>query len=140
MEMHREPENCACLNLRAATRFLTRRYDEIMAPSGLLSTQYSMLTFIAEHSSCGVSELADWLVMDVSTATRNLRPLISSGYVTMRSGVTDKRRREIRITAKGRRALDAARPLWNSAQDEVARQLGSQRYKQLLELLSDLRQ
>jgi DNA-binding MarR family transcriptional regulator len=130
---------CACFNLRAVTRFVTSRYDEILAPSGLLSTQFSMLSFIEATEPCGVVELADWMVMDVSTVTRNLRPLISAGLIVMRSDKTDRRRKEISITAKGRRAIQTATPLWNRAQAEFTTKLGSQRYQSLLSTLSDLR-
>ena len=139
MKLHREPANCACFNLRAAARSVTRRYDEIMAPSGLLGTQFSTLNVIAGHGPCGVAELADFMEMDVSTATRNLQQLIASGYLVVRPSQTDKRRKEIRMTPKGRRVLDAARPFWNHAQDALVEQLGDARYREALEVLSDLR-
>ena len=38
---------CACGRLRRATRALTQRYDDLMAPSGLRVTQFSLLRTIA---------------------------------------------------------------------------------------------
>ena len=130
-----DPLTCTCLNLRAASRRVSRRFDHIMAPAGLVGSQYSMLNFIAAKPACGVGELADWLDMDVSTVTRNLRPLQKDGHITIRSSVSDGRRREVRLTAKGRRALDRARPLWEDAQSAVIEELGERRWQKLLKLL-----
>jgi DNA-binding MarR family transcriptional regulator len=133
--MLEDPRNCACLALRAATRRVTRRYDEALAPSGLSSSQFSMLTALAAKPSWGVAELAGQLDMDVSTATRNLRPLAASGYVTQRSNARDARRREVRISAKGNRALERGRSLWRKAQRETVATLGEQRVVELLAML-----
>lgn len=130
--------NCACFNLRAAARSVTKRFDEILAPSGVLSTQFSMLNFIEARQPCGMAELADRLVMDVSTVTRNLNPLLAAGYIAIRPGLTDRRRKEISLTAKGRRVLAQARTLWELAQDEVVATLGKTRYGELLGILGDL--
>jgi DNA-binding MarR family transcriptional regulator len=134
--MLEDPRNCACLGLRAATRRVTRRYDEALAPSGLSSSQFSMLTALAAKPSWGVAELAGELDMDVSTATRNLRPLATAGYVTMRAGARDARRREIRLSAKGSRTLERARSLWRQAQRETVEGLGEPRLAELLTVLA----
>jgi hypothetical protein len=34
---------CACFNLRKASRTVTQLYDEILQPSGLLATQFTLL-------------------------------------------------------------------------------------------------
>jgi DNA-binding MarR family transcriptional regulator len=105
----------------------------------LLGTQHSMLNFIARSGGCGPAEIAGFLAMDVSTVTRNLRPLVSAGYVVVNAEQSDRRRKPVRITPKGKRALESALPHWNAAQDAVVQRLGKRRYAQLLELLSELR-
>lgn len=131
--------NCTCFNLRAATRYVTKRFDELLAPSGILSTQFSMLNFIDQAGPCGMADLAEWMVMDVSTVTRNLNPLVSAGHITIRPSASDGRRKEITLTAKGRRTLGQARKLWNIAQDEIIATLGKTRYAELLDVLAELR-
>ena len=133
-----DPLNCACLTLRAATRRMTRRYDEALAPAGLTSSQFSMLSHFAAKPIWGVAELAERLDMDVSTATRNLKPLAASGYVAMRDAAHDARRREIRITAKGTRAHERGRALWLRAQRDTVAALGEPRAGQLFALLAAL--
>jgi DNA-binding MarR family transcriptional regulator len=94
-----------------------------------------MLTALAAKPSWGVAELAGQLDMDISTATRNLRPLATAGYITMRAGARDARRREIRISAKGSRALVRGRSLWRKAQRETVATLGEPRLVELLAML-----
>ncbi len=137
--MLQDPMACTCFNLRAATRRITRRYDETLAPSGLGSAQFTLLNVIAAKPGCGVAELADLLDMDVSTATRNLRPLVAAGYITLRAGTHDARRREVRLTPKGSNALEKAHTLWVKAQNETANAFGKRRQQQLRTLLADLR-
>lgn len=136
--MLQDPAACTCFSLRAAARRITRRYDETLAPSGLLISQFSMLTFISAKPGCGVAELAARLDLDISTATRNLRPLVAGGYVTVRAGARDARRREIRLTAKGTRALAKARELWLRAQEQTVTELGESRRNDLHTLLTTL--
>ena len=136
--MTQEALSCTCFNLRAAARRITRRYDQTLAPSGLLSSQHSMLSFITAKPGCGVADLADARDMDISTATRNLRPLVAGGYVTVKPGSRDARRREIRVTAKGTRALEKARALWRRAQSETVAELGERGNRELLKLLAEV--
>jgi DNA-binding MarR family transcriptional regulator len=134
-----DPRDCVASNLRAATRTLTRRFDDAIERSGVRSTQFPVLNYIAATEPCGVADLAAFMSMDVSTATRNLQPLTASGLVTVREDPDDRRRREIRLTAKGRRALRAALDLWSREQHAVAERLGRARYEELLATLALLR-
>ena len=137
--MLQDPLACTCFALRAATRRLTRRYDEALAPSGLGGSQFTLLNFVAAMPGCGVAELADLLDMDVSTATRNLRPLAAAGYLTLRAGSRDARRREVRLTPKGSSVLEKAHALWAKAQRETVNVFGKRRDQQLRALLAEVR-
>src|SRR3546814_8881467 len=78
---------CTCAVLRRATRRLTQVYDEGMRPSGLKLTQYSVLNILAQAENPSITDLADRLMMDRTTLTRNLGPLdIDSASWRARSG------------------------------------------------------
>ena len=47
---------CACFNLRKAARAVTQLYDEVLAPSGLRGTQFSVLAVI---SAAGAATMTD---------------------------------------------------------------------------------
>jgi len=125
------PENCTCLNLRKAARAVTQMYGEALRPSGLRATQLSVLAVIAHAGPVGMTELAKALVMDRTTLTRNLKPLLDQGLVAVAIGA-DRRQRPVELTAAGRAALERALPLWRTAQARTADSLGAERWAGLL--------
>src|SRR2546428_5026643 len=66
----------------------------------------------------------DTLAIDQTTLTRSLNLLERDGVIE-RASHPDARIRAMKLTSKGRRALEAARPLWARAQDKVLRELGT---------------
>ena len=126
---------CACFNLRKAARAVTQLYDEVLAPSGLRGTQFSVLAVIAAAGPATMTDLADTLVMDRTTLTRNLKPLLGRGLVERGEG-EDRRQRPIAITAAGREALDQALPPREKAQARIAGGLGPARWKGMVEDLN----
>jgi DNA-binding MarR family transcriptional regulator len=75
--------------------------------------------------------------MDRTTLTRALAPLVRDGLVKMVTG-DDRRTRIISLTPHGQSTLDAARPIWRSAQEQVARDTGPDRIEHLLGELATL--
>lgn len=126
---HRLP--CACSVVRRTGRALTRRYDEILAPSGLRVTQYAVLATLARHGPIGMSRLADDLATDRTTLTRTLAPLQRDGLIQVALG-QDRRTRVVDVTAAGAAALERARPLWLDAQAQVATIVGPDRLAALV--------
>ena len=115
---------CVCNTLRMATRVVTQLYDDALRPSGLRVTQFSMLAAIARLGEANLRQLEEALAIDQTTLTRSLGLLERDG-LTERVGNPDRRVKAMRLTAKGRATLAAARPLWSLAQDRVLRELGA---------------
>lgn len=113
---------CTCFHLRKLTRTVTRLYDRHLAGAGLKSTQYSLLLHV-HHQAMPMLQLAEALGAERTTLTRNLRPLIESGWVELLPG-GDMRQRIVTITEAGRDKTRAASSAWRSAQDELERLLG----------------
>jgi len=129
---------CTCFKLRSLARQVTRLYDQVLAPSGLKVTQYSLLAHALrgpEGGAPSVSELAHAMFTDRTTLTRNLRPLIAAGYIEVASG-PDARSKAVRVTAQGRAVMRAARPLWQAAQARMQR-LGGAAQVERLHALAD---
>jgi DNA-binding MarR family transcriptional regulator len=114
---------CVCNTLRMASRAVTQLYDDVLRPSGLRVTQFSILATIARMGEANLSQLEDTLAIDQTTLTRSLNLLERYG-VTDRVPHPDARIKAMRLTSKGRRALEVARPLWAQAQAKVLRELG----------------
>jgi DNA-binding MarR family transcriptional regulator len=104
--------------LRQATRALTQRYDAAFAGTGIRSTQFNLLVALAQAPSVPLSRLAKAMVMDRTTLTRNLAPLVRRGLVA-ESGAQDKRVRSYALTSRGKQLLARALPDWNAAQSQI---------------------
>ena len=132
------PSACTCFRLRSLTRRVTQLYDQALAPSGLTVTQYSLLAHaLRQGAAPTLSELAQQLFTDRTTLTRNLKPLADAGLLKVGDGA-DARSKAVLVTAKGRSALRAARPLWQEAQARLRAQAGDRRLAALHGLIDEL--
>ena len=117
-------DKCVCNKVRCAARAVTRVYDTAMRPAGLRATQMSVLVAIAAEGAISITALADYMGMDRSTLTRNLKPLVKDGLVTL--GTEGWRRsRTISITNKGAKRMRKAIPYWEDAQKALRGALGA---------------
>ncbi|MCW3062339.1 MAG: MarR family winged helix-turn-helix transcriptional regulator [Capsulimonas sp.] len=123
--------SCTCLNLRKASRAISHVYDEILQPTGLRGTQVSLLMTVAREETSTMTQLADLLVTDLTTLSRNLKVLERDGLVVAEPG-RDRRVREIKLTAQGRAALEQALPLWRQAQAYIKEHLGLDQWRGLI--------
>ena len=126
---------CTCFNLRKAARAVTQMYDEFLRPSGLRTTQFSLLMLIRGLGPVRITELAEKAVMDRTTLKRNIELLEREGLVRIQPG-SDARVREVSLTAAAAERLVEALPLWQRAQAHVTRELGRGRADRLLSDLS----
>jgi DNA-binding MarR family transcriptional regulator len=102
---------CVCNTLRMVARAATQLYDDVLRPSGLRVTQFSILAAIARMGEASVKQLEESLAVDQTTLTRGLA-LLERDRLIGRTPHPDGRIKAMRLTAKGHRALDVARPLW----------------------------
>ena len=132
-----QPQFCACANLRMASRAVTQFYDEILKPAGLRATQFALLSALLQVDQIAITELAERLVMDRTTLTRNLEPLEQKKLIDIYPG-EDRRIRLVNLTERGRQALAKATPLWQQAQSQVTQALGEDRSNSLLDNLLEM--
>jgi len=116
--------SCVNFNIRKAMRAVSQHYDRIMAPSGLRGTQFTILTVVSRIDSETISDLAEFLVMERTTLTRNLKPLEKEGYLKIIPDVQDRRSRRVKITNAGRNIQKTAMPYWQKAQEEMVGFMG----------------
>ncbi|MBP6160774.1 MAG: MarR family transcriptional regulator, partial [Giesbergeria sp.] len=81
-------------------------------------------------------ELAAAMTMEPSTLTRNLRPLVDAGWVTLESGA-DARSRLVHITQAGRDKRAQAQRSWKAAQLALNDTLGVERVAALHTLIDE---
>jgi DNA-binding MarR family transcriptional regulator len=110
---------CTCGSLRKASRRISQFYDAALAPVGIKSTQFSILSEVERGSLDGpltMCELATAMVMDRSTLGHNLRPLERDDLLSLKLALTDRRKRHVALTKKGKATLQRARRLWRNAE------------------------
>ena len=129
-------QGCTNLKLRQLTRRVTQHYDAELAQAGLKTTQYSLLSHVLTLGPLRPGELAQAMKMDASTLTRNLKPLVSAGWVQLGEGV-DGRSRLITITDAGREKRTQAQQHWKAAQTHLNALLGMTRVQTLHALIDE---
>jgi DNA-binding MarR family transcriptional regulator len=131
---------CASFNFRRAARAMTALFDHALKDSGIRSTQFTILTAVAKTQPVSISKIAQILVMDATTLTRNLNLLRKQGLLTI-SPRGAMRQRFLHLTVAGEKALSLAIPLWRKIQQRFVDQIGDGHWKALraeLESLSKL--
>ena len=131
-------EECTCLAVRQAARHITQFYDQHLAPSGLRTTQFSILARLKRTGPMTINALADEMVMDRTTLGRNILPLEREGLISIAPGRRDRRSKELRLTEAGDARLRAARKGWRQAQTGFAATFGDERTVGLRALLREV--
>jgi DNA-binding MarR family transcriptional regulator len=121
---------CDCYCLRQATRRVTQLYDRALAPLGLRSTQYTLLSEIERLGPISLIPLAEAMVMDRATLGHNIRPLEARGLITIEIG-QDRRSREVSLTRPGKDLLAKGAQLWRHAQQSFEQAIGRDEAAQL---------
>ena len=127
--------DCTCNNLRKAARAVTQYYDEVLRPSGIRATQFSLLSAIKQFGTVSIGVLAEESVMDRTTLTLNLKLLEDEGLITIAPG-DDARVREVSLTPVAVEKLAVANRYWRQAQAQMAARMGNEGVRHLLRSLS----
>lgn len=130
-EFARQAVPCVGFNTRRATRLVTQYYDKALAPTGLRSTQYSLLNALSMLGEASMQDMSIMMAMDRTTLTRNLSPLLKKGLVKVSVG-SDRRSRPIKITPRGKSTLEEALPYWQKAQSHIVDSFGADNWDQLM--------
>ncbi len=132
------PEVCHCFAVRSAARHVTQFYDQLLEPTGLRITQYSILAMLKRLGPLTINALAKVLQTDRTTLGRNILPLERDGLIRIEQGASDRRARELHLTTAGEKRLQAARPAWLKAQATFESSFGPKRAETLRALLRAL--
>lgn len=118
--------DCLCFRARRAARAVTRAYDLALRPTGLQATQVTLMNAVAlgPEGAQPMGQLAELLALDVSTLTRNLKPLEAAGLLSVGRNQADRRVRMVALTEAGKTRLAEALPHWRRAHAEITATLG----------------
>ena len=130
-------KSCVCFITRKAARCITQFYDEMLRPTGLRSTQLTLLTSILILGPVSMKKLAKAVVIDRSALARNLKPLERERLIRIQPG-KDMRERAVILTELGLEKVTEVFPLWEEAQAQVKKRLGQKDLDTLFTGLSAL--
>lgn len=119
---------CIVKSLRIADRAASRDH-------GLGASQLFVLHELMRAAPLSVGELAERMATDQSTMSVVVSKLIEKGFVAGKRSQSDARRRELSLTAKGKRALGRMPPPIQKALIDAVRELPRARAKALADTL-----
>ena len=129
---------CSNAALRKATRNIGQLYDAVLAPSGLRTTQHSLLVTVRTLGTPTMGQLAEAMVMDLSGLGHTLKPLARDGYLRLVPDEADRRVRRVALTDLGAAKLEQTIPLWQDAQARFEAAFGRERTDALRDILAAL--
>jgi len=114
-------------------------YDDELRSVGLRTTQFSMLAYLNRAGEVKQGDIGELMLLEQTTVTRNLRPLLNAGWLEIRTG-SDRRQRFVAITASGQEKLREAAPAWINAQRKMKAVLSEPTWQNLLSVLPNVAQ
>jgi DNA-binding MarR family transcriptional regulator len=115
---------CVLMRTRLISRVITGIYDEKLRPFGISSAQFALLVVIYQVEPATRAEIGRLQHQDRSTLTRNLKVILSKGWVEETRYGADGRSRPIVLTRVGKDLLRKAEPAWQAAQVQAKDLLG----------------
>jgi DNA-binding MarR family transcriptional regulator len=109
--------------VRRLSRLVTAIYDEAFGPLKLKISQFSILAMLSRRGPSTAVDLCRLVMMDKSTASRNLQRMRQRRWISAVQSVGLGQR--VSLTREGAQVLQRAYPLWRKAQEEARRRLGA---------------
>lgn len=131
------PAPCLNLKLRKASRALTRVYDKHLAVCGVNVGQFSILRAITFLEKTTNKELQSVLMLDQTTLSRNLKPLIRDGLLFTSEG-EDRRQKDLQVTPLGAETYERSLVQWDKAQQQLRQHLGPEMSQMLIQLTDQI--
>lgn len=104
---------------RRLSRAVTEIYDDKLQPFGVSAVQFSLLETIGRMQPTTRAEIARKQELDKSTLTRDLKSMLSDGWVEEVRQGANGRTRPIALTKAGKQLLLDAELAWRAAQEEA---------------------
>jgi DNA-binding MarR family transcriptional regulator len=125
--------DCACTRIRQTSRAVTGLYGRAMAKTGLTQSQFAVLVAacLGGERGLSMSQCAKVLVLDRTSLTRVLKPLVREGLLRSEAGETDGRTKLLRLSSRGAQRLAKAFELWERAQAEFEAMVGPEGWRSL---------
>jgi DNA-binding MarR family transcriptional regulator len=111
---------------------VTQLYDDALRPSGIRTTQFTLLQALVLMTRTSQKQLAELLGIDSTTLTRTLAHLRRKGWLRAERR-TDRRELGLSLTEAGQREYQRVLPYWQAAQKRLRRALGKTNWNRLVD-------
>jgi MarR family transcriptional regulator, temperature-dependent positive regulator of motility len=124
--------------LHRAGQFAGDVFVSEMGDDGLTPRQYAVLVAVAESEGLSQTDLVGRTGVDRSTLADIVRRMIKKGLISRQRTKRDARAYSVKLTDRGRKALDSARPAARSADERVLATLSPKQRQAFVDVLSTL--
>jgi DNA-binding MarR family transcriptional regulator len=133
---HHVRDHCLCLAVQRAARALARRFDDAMRSLELTHGQFSLLMTLNRPEPPSIGAVAQFLAMDRTTLTANIKPLERRGLLQVMVDKRDRRSRRLMLTGAGHALLIQALPVWKKTHASIDKLLTYQKPDDLRKALA----
>ena len=130
-------EQCLAGRLRILNRVVTNMYDEALRPLGVKTSQLNILVAAGKLGVARPADICERLQLDTSTLSRNVERMRAKGWFEV-VGDVDGRAQPFRLTTKGHRLVEKAKPRWEEAQKKVRKLLGNETVQTIVDAVEGL--
>lgn len=119
-----QPQFCINSKLRRLYKIADGIYQRELSEFGLKGSMLPILFEIGKNPGVSQKQIAEYLVLDQSTVSRDVRKMESKGWVVLITSEEDSRIAEITLTKKGALFLEEIVPVWKDIHHRVIEHLG----------------
>lgn len=130
-------EQCLAGRLRILNRVVTNIYDEALRPLGVKTSQLNILVAAGKLGLARPGDICERLHLDTSTLSRNVERMRAKGWFEV-VGDVDGRAQPFRLTTKGHKLVEKAKPMWDEAQKKVRKLLGNESVQTIFDAVGGL--
>lgn len=135
-----DPRTCINGKLRKLHRMLNATYQQMMRPYGLRGSMLSILFLIGKRPGIHQRAVAERLVLDESTMSRDLKKLQERGLLLAEKSAKDSRQKEVQLTAAGYELVEDITPKWTILHHRMESALGTFSLQQIDQISHILRE
>lgn len=134
-----DPTLCFNGKMKRLQRLVNNRYQVFLDQYGLKGSILSILFIIGKVPGINQKQIAENLVLDASTMSRDVNMLISKGFIEKERDSSDLRNTIFYLRKKGKVLLEEIVPQWKKTQEEMTKLLDKNSIDTIDQLISKLK-
>ncbi len=123
-------EQCLLFDVHRLGRAMTSLYNAYLRETDLTIAQFTLLRNIAAMAPVGMTEIAEAMLMDRTSVTRLIEPLVKRDLIATEAA-QDKRRRNVVVTRRGLATVAKSEKAWRDAQSDLLARVGPEQWRGL---------